>query len=212
MNKGLFISFEGSDGCGKTTQLKLFAEYLKEKGYDVVVTREPGGTEISEKIRNLIMDTKYSEMSPLAEMLLFAAQRAQNVFELLRPAIEEGKVVVCDRFVDSSIAYQGYGRMLGEQVGTVNEIAIQGCMPDMTFFLDISPESARERNKATAKDDRLELESEAFRERVYKGYKLLEQIHKGRYINIDASKTIEEVQKQIRYEFDKRTEKQQKNS
>lgn len=212
LNKGFFITFEGPDGSGKTTQVKLFAEYLREKGYDVLVTREPGGTEISEQIRNLIMNTGYSEESPLTEMLLFAAQRAQNVFELLRPALNDGKTVVCDRFVDSSIAYQGYGRMLGEQVSIVNEIAVQGCMPDMTFFLDISPEAARERNKATTKDDRLELESEAFRERVYKAYKLLEQIHKDRYINIDASKNIEEVQQQIRDKFDKRTAAQQKNS
>ncbi len=208
MNRGFFISFEGPDGSGKTTQAKLFAEYLRAKGYDVLLTREPGGTEIAEKIRNLIMNTEYSEETPLTEMLLFAAQRAQNVSELLRPAVENGKIVVCDRFIDSSIAYQGYGRMLGEQVNTVNEIAVQGFMPDMTFFLDISPEAAKKRNMTTEKDDRLELESEEFRKRVYNGYKVLEQTYKDRYINIDASKNIEEVQQQIRNEFDKRTAKQ----
>jgi len=204
MSKGLFITFEGADGCGKTTQIKLFAEYLKEQGYDVVLSREPGGTPISEKIRHIILDASSEGETDITEMLLFAAARAQHVAQLIRPAVNEGKIVLCDRFVDSSIAYQAYARNLGDVVETVNEIAVDGCYPDMTFFLDISPKAARERNSHTDKDDRLEMESLDFHTRVYEGYLKIRDKNGKRYISIDASKGIDEVFEEIKKEFNAR--------
>lgn len=204
MAKGLFISFEGADGCGKSTQAKLFAEYLKQKGYEVVLTREPGGTPISEKIRNIILDPQCKEEDPKTEMLLFAASRAQHVAELIRPSVNAGKIVICDRFVDSSIAYQGYARGLGEQVEIVNSYAVDGCMPDITFFFDISPEDARKRNAKTDKADRLELEKNEFYQKVYEGFVKLSEKYKDRYVVIDASGSIEEIQNRLRECFEEK--------
>ena len=204
MAKGLFISFEGADGCGKTTQAKLFAEYLRQKGYDVVLTREPGGTPISEKIRNIILDPQCKEEDPKTEMLLFAAARAQHVAELIRPSVNAGKIVICDRFVDSSIAYQGYARGLGEQVEIVNSYAVDGCFPDITFFFDISPELARARNAQTDKADRLELEKNEFHRKVYEGFVQLAGKYKDRYVVIDASGSIEDIQSKLRDCFEKK--------
>ena len=202
MDKGLFISFEGADGCGKSTQAKLFAEYLREQGYEVVLTREPGGTPISEKIRNIILDPACKEEHPRTEMLLFAAARAQHVEELIKPAVSEGKIVICDRFVDSSIAYQGYARGLGEQVEIVNSYAIDGCLPDITFFFDISPEEARKRNALTDKADRLELEKNEFYRKVYDGFIALSEKYKDRYVVIDAFGSIDDIQQQLRRYFE----------
>lgn len=198
MSRGLFISFEGPDGCGKSTQIKLLANYLKEQGKDVVMTREPGGTPISEKIRNLILDPENKEESAVTEMLLFAAGRAQLVAELIKPSLEAGKIVLCDRFVDSSIAYQAYGRGLGEQVEIVNSYAVQGVMPDITFFLDISAEEGRKRNKKTDKADRMEKETIELHQRVYDGYKKLVEKNKERFVVIDASKSIDEIFEEIK--------------
>ena len=158
MKKGLFISFEGPDGAGKSTQLAMLAEYCRSKGLDITVTREPGGTSISEKIRCIILDPENSEMSASCEALLYAASRAQLIDQLIRPAVEEGRIVLCDRFVDSSIAYQAYARGLGEGVRLINRFAIKGTMPDCTFFLDIDPEKGRERNVDAGKKDRMEQE------------------------------------------------------
>jgi len=202
MKKGLFISFEGADGCGKSTQIKLFAEYLKSIGEDVVLTREPGGTVISEKIRTLILDPEFKEECDVCEMLLFAASRAQHVAELIKPSVEMGKVVLCDRFVDSSIAYQAYGRGLGEQVEIVNGFAVQGCMPDITFFLDISAEEGRKRNQNTGKDDRMEEEAITFHNKVYEGYRKLAKKYSDRYVVIDASRSIDEVFEQIKKAYE----------
>lgn len=201
MDKGLFISFEGADGCGKSTQAKLFADYLKQQGYDVVLTREPGGTPISEKIRNIILDPQLKEENPRTEMLLFAAARAQHVEELIRPSVRAGKIVICDRFVDSSIAYQGYARGLGEQVEIVNSYAIDGCLPDITFFFDISPDEARKRNSFTDKADRLELEKNEFYQKVYEGFVALSKKFTERYVVIDAGGSIDDIQEKLRSYF-----------
>lgn len=202
--KGMFITFEGSDGSGKTTQIRLFEKYLIENNYSVVCTREPGGTPISEKIRALILDPENKEEGPVTEMFLFAAARAQHVSEKIAPALAEGKIVICDRFTDSSIAYQGYARGLGEQVEIINEYAMQGTKPDITFFLDLSPEKSRERNAETGKADRMELEKNEFHKKVYDGFKALCEKNKDRYVVIDASQSIESVAEAIIRAFNAR--------
>jgi len=204
MRNGLFISFEGPDGCGKSTQVKLFAQYLKEQGKDVVLTREPGGTPISEKIRSVILDPENKEESDVTEMLLFAAARAQHVSQLIKPSVEVGKIVLCDRFVDSSIAYQAYGRGLGEQVEIVNSYAIQGFLPDITFLLMISAEEGRKRNVKAEKTDRLEQEAIELHQKVFDGYKKIAEKNKDRFVVIDASKSIEEVFEEIKKEYERR--------
>lgn len=202
MSKGIFITFEGSDGCGKSTQIKKLAEYLTSQGKEVVVTREPGGTDISEQIRGIILDPNNKEEGPVTEMMLYAAARAQIVSQLIKPSIEEGKIVLCDRFVDSSIAYQAYGRGLGDQVKIVNSYALQGLLPDVTFFLDITAEEGRKRNKNTDKNDRMEQEAIEFHQRVYEGYKKIAEDNKDRVVVIDASKSIEEVFEEIKKVYD----------
>ena len=170
--KGYFITFEGPDGSGKTTQINLLKEYLIKKGYDILVTREPGGTPISEAIREIILDTKYEEMNPVTEMLLYAASRAQHVAQLIKPALAQGKIVLCDRFVDSSIAYQGVGRNLGiEIVEEINKVALQGIVPDLTLFFDIDPEIGLKRGMGRGrKADRLELEDIAFHKKYTRDF------------------------------------------
>ena len=195
--KGIFISFEGPDGSGKSTQVKLLAEYCKNKGIDVVLTREPGGTPISENIRNLILDPKNGEMSAQTEALLYAASRAQHVEQLIKPALATGKVVLCDRFMDSSIAYQGYGRGLGDDVRKINEFAIDGVQPDLTFFLDIAPEEGMRRVKSNGYLDRMEQESILFHNKVYQGYLALCEIYKNRFVRLDATKAASEIHKDI---------------
>ena len=202
MPRGIFITFEGTDGSGKSTQFRLFADYLRQNGFDVVLTREPGGTRISEKIRNIILDPVNTEMDPMTEALLFASSRAQHVEELIRPSLEEGKIVLCDRFMDSSIAYQGYGRGLGDCVRIINEYAIGGLQPDITFYLDLDPDAGRERNTRAGKTDRMEQEKMEFHRRVYNGYRELSEIYKDRFVCIDASLTIEEVADRIRSYFE----------
>ena len=201
--KGLFITFEGSDGSGKSTQLALAEAFLTEKGYKVTVTREPGGTVISEKIRELLLDRRHSEMTGRTETLLYAAARAQHVDEVIRPALNRGDIVICDRFTDSSIAYQGYGRRLGADVETINGFATGECKPDMTFFLKISPQAAGKRIKDLDRD-RLESERDGFYSEVFKGYEALEQKHPDRITAIDSSKTIEEVHAKIREKLEAR--------
>ena len=197
MKKGFFISFEGPDGAGKTTQIKLLAEFLKEKGEEVILTREPGGTAIGEKIRSVILDPKNSEMSDSTEMMLYAAARAQIVDELIRPNIEAGRIVLCDRFVDSSIAYQGYGRDLGQAVTEVNSHAIKECMPDITFFLKMDPELCFER-KVGSDTDRIEAEDMAWHRTVYEGYLRLAENNPERIKSIDANRGVKQVQEDIR--------------
>ena len=200
--KGIFITFEGPDGSGKTTQIRLLAQHCKELGYDVVLTREPGGTPISEAIRSLLLDPSHTEMDGVTEALLYAASRAQHVAEKIRPALEGGAIVLCDRFMDSSIAYQGYARGLGDDVRIINEFAIQGTRPDITFFMDLSAAEGKARVSAARNLDRLEQEDLRFHNAVYDGYMQLKKIYADRYVCIDAARSIEQIASDIRARFD----------
>ena len=195
--KGLFISLEGGDGAGKSTQIKRIEKFFKEKGLVVVHTREPGGTPIGEKLRDILLDSGNPEMEDVTEMLIFAAQRAQNVREFIIPAIERGEVVICDRFVDSSIAYQAYGRELGDMVEIVNGYATAGLLPDITFWLDIDPEAGKERASKSGELDRLETAQMDMHYRVREGYKKITEKHPDRVKRIDASKSVKEVSEDI---------------
>lgn len=194
MGRGYFITVEGTDGSGKTTQIKLIEEYLKSKNKSVVLTREPGGTKISEKIRDILLDLQNSEMGILTEMLLYASARTQLVSEVIRPAIEEGKVVICDRFVDSSYVYQGFGRGIDLKIITdVNRIALDGLVPDITLFFDIEPVDALRRRSNATGLDRIEKEKMDFHKRVYNGYKKLAMLYSDRITCIDSNRSIEEI-------------------
>lgn len=198
MKTGLFITFEGTDGSGKTTQIKLLEAYMKKKGYEVVLSREPGGTRVSEIIRDIILDPRNKEIVPLTEMILYAASRAQHVAEIIEPAIESGKIVICDRYVDSSYAYQGAGRGVDlKSVADVNRIAVHGTVPDITFFLDIDPEISIKRRINSTGADRIEQEKLDFHRRVYDGYKKLSILYPDRIKTIDATKSIDEISLQI---------------
>jgi dTMP kinase len=195
--KGLFIAFEGSDGCGKSTQIRYLTEYLAELGLDVVQTREPGGSPIAEKIREVILDCANTGMAALTEALLYAAARAEHVRQVIKPALEAGKIVLCDRFVDSSIAYQGFGRSLGAKtVWRINEPAVDGCMPDVTVFMNVPPERAFARMNENKQYDRLESEDMSFHQRVYEAY--IELSKKPGVIVIDAVGTKYETRDIVR--------------
>ncbi len=196
MRKGLFISVEGSDGSGKSTQIENIKRFFENKGINIIFTREPGGTVIGEKLREIILDKGLAEMSDMTEALLYAAARAQHVAQVIRPALEKGKIVVCDRFVDSSIAYQGYGRGLGEPVRVINEYAIAGCLPDVTFLMKMDPRIGRRRIKPE-QQDRLEREEDDFHLRTFEGYLELERRYPERIVSIDASRSIEEIKLDI---------------
>jgi len=170
--RGLFLVFEGVDGSGTTTQVELLCDFLEGRGHKVIRTREPGGTRLSERIRHLVLDPNWKETSFLTELFLYAASRAQHVEELIKPAIEKGSIVVCDRFTASSVAYQSFGRGLSRDlVEKVNEIAIGSCAPDLTFFLRISVEEALRRRAHRAEQvDRLEEAGQRLQERVAMGY------------------------------------------
>ncbi len=196
---GYFITLEGCEGSGKSTQLKMLSAYFEEKGIDAVFTREPGGTEISEKIRTIILDSANGAMKDETEALLYAASRVQHINEKILPAICAGKVVVCDRYIDSSFAYQAYARGLGyDFVCNVNEVAIKTCMPDMTLFFDISPKQAFERKGGADTGDRIELSGIAFHESVYSGYLALAEKFPERIVRIDATKSKAEIFEQVK--------------
>lgn len=197
MERGLFITFEGSDGSGKTTQIEKLRTFILEKGYDAILTREPGGTPISEKIREIILDKNNMEMDYMTEALLYAASRAQHVAQVIKPALEAGRTVICDRFMDSSIVYQGYGRKLGDCVRIINEYAVRGCLPDITFFLKVDPEVAKLRIKAE-EQDRLELEKLDYHKTVFQAYEELENQYPERIIGIDAGRSIDEISEEIK--------------
>ena len=203
MNRGFFITFEGPDGCGKSTQIRKLAEYCESLGYTVKLTREPGGSAISEKIRQILLDPENREMCGVAEALLYAAARAQHVEQTIRPAVEAGQIVLCDRFMDSSIAYQAYGRGLGDDVRIINEFAVQGMQPDLTFFLDIDPAKGLARAASHSKPDRLEQEKLEFHQRVHDGYLALKEIYSSRYVCIDAEQSIEDIAQIIDASFDR---------
>ena len=196
--KGLFISIEGPDGSGKSTQIENIKKFFEDKNIEIVFTREPGGTPIGERIREIILDNAFNEMDSMTEAMLYAASRAQHVAEVIRPAIEAGKVVVCDRFVDSSLAYQGYGRNLGDAVSVINSYAVGDCMPDLTFLMKLDPNVGKHRIEENRDNqDRLEHEKLTFHNRVYKGYLELEKMYPERIIGIDASLGIDEIKEEI---------------
>lgn len=203
---GVFITFEGVDGAGKTTQLRLLADFLRERGATVVETREPGGTQISEKIRTLLLDAAHKEMVPQTELLLYAAARAQHVEEVIRPALERGEIVLSDRFFDATTAYQGYGRGFEyEDILRLNEFATKGLKPHLTFILDLPPEYIRERlEKRPEFRDRLESLDLAFYERVRNGYLVIADRYPNRVVAIDATRDIEAIQEDLRAEVIKR--------
>lgn len=195
---GYFISFEGPDGAGKTTQIQLLADFLRKQGKNVMVTHEPGGTRIGNEIRRLLLNPEYKEMVPRAEALLYAASRAQLVAEVIRPALAEGKTVLADRYIDASLAYQGVGRGLGlEEVRRINHFATGGLYPDLTLFFDLAPQFSVLRKRNNQGGDRLEREKDDFHQRVYEGYREIIRQGYGRFIVIDATRSITEVHQQI---------------
>ncbi|QXE01766.1 dTMP kinase [Terribacillus sp. DMT04] len=193
---GLFITLEGGEGAGKTSAIPLLTARLEKEGYQVLSTREPGGIEIAEAIRAVILDPSNTKMDGRTEALLYAAARRQHLVEKVWPALEQGMIVLCDRFVDSSLAYQGYTRGLGmEEVMEINRFAVESTMPDLTLFFDISPKEGLARiseNKGREKN-RLDLEALSFHERVYEGYKILQEQYKNRFVALDAAKPLADV-------------------
>lgn len=194
--RGKFITLEGGEGSGKTTMISRLGSYFEEQGIPYVVTREPGGIEIAEKIRAIILDPLHTAMDARTEALLYAAARSQHLAEKVEPALKEGKTVICDRFVDSSLAYQGYARGLGiENVWAINRFAIGELMPDVTLYLDIEPEAGLARIDAHdgREVNRLDLESLEFHRKVREGYFLLKEQFPERIRVIDASRQPDEV-------------------
>ncbi len=191
MKKGLFITFEGADGCGKTTQLNLLKDYLLDKGYEVVVTREPGGKGLGEKVREILLNYD-GVVSDRCESFLFLADRAQNVDIIVNPAVEAGKIVLCDRHTDSTVAYQGYGRGLDiEQINMLNALATKNQKPDLTLVFDVDIETSMKR--VGQNKDRMESAGKDFFNRVRNGYLELAKQEPQRIKVIDSTKTIEEV-------------------
>lgn len=196
--RGKFVTFEGCEGSGKTTQQKLLGDYLNERKIRHIFTREPGGNPVSEKIRGIILDNKNAAMTDECEALLYAAARVQVLHDVISPALEEGTLVVCDRFIDSSFAYQGFARGLGfDFIAKINSYAIERFMPDVTVFLDIDPESAFIRKNGAEKDDRMEQAGAAFHKRVYEGYKILEEKYPERFFSVNAFDSAENIHKNI---------------
>jgi dTMP kinase len=198
--KKMFITFEGGEGTGKTTILDNLYKDLSDLGYKVVKTREPGGSKIAEQIRNIILGVGNTKMDYKAEALLFAASRSQHMHEVIRPSLEDGAIVLCDRYVDSSLAYQGYARGLGiEEVYQINSYAIGGVMPDLTVLIDVDPEIGLKRIKSNHRvEDRLDLETMTFHKRVREGYLLLAKRFPERIFVIDGDRTIEEVYQDVK--------------
>ncbi|MEK6221005.1 MAG: dTMP kinase [Chloroflexota bacterium] len=192
----MFITLEGPEGSGKTSQISLLADNLREKGHDIVLTREPGGTEIGNQIRQVIMDLKNTEMHPISEILLFQASRAQLVNQVIRPALREGKIVLCDRYADSTLAYQGYGHQTDLNTLTqIIEFATGGLKPDFTVLLDIDSEEGLKRRSGDDEHwNRMDAYEMAFHQRVREGYHQLLAAEPGRWEKIDAGKLIPEVQ------------------
>lgn len=194
---GKFIAFEGSDGSGKTTILNNVEKFLIENNIDFIITREPGGTKISEEIREILLSNDNKEMSARTEALLYSASRAQHVDELIVPNLEKGTLVISDRYVLSSLAYQGFGRDLGyDEVKSINDFAINDLIPDYTFFFNVDPITVLKRKRNNFVTDRLENESNSYHNKVYNGYQEILKRNKDNLIIIDASKSIEDVTEQ----------------
>ncbi|MBQ8342820.1 MAG: dTMP kinase [Clostridia bacterium] len=194
MARGKFVTFEGCDGCGKSTQLRLLSDYLAKENVPHIFTREPGGGKISEAIREILLNGKNAEMTDDCEALLYAAARMQHLADRVEPALVEGKLVVCDRYVDSSLAYQAYARGLGvDFVSQINAQALKKYRPDVTIFIDLTPEAAFERKHGADENDRLEQAGMAFHQRVYAGYKTLAEQEPDRIVCVDGNKAPQEI-------------------
>ena len=196
--KGRFISLEGIEGTGKSTQAKLLSDYLKEKGFEVVLTEEPGGTQIGLRIRELLLSVEHKGMTAVTELLLYNASRSQHIREIILPAINRGAIVITDRFTDSTIAYQGFGRGIDQGlIDSIDLIATERLRPDITILLDLDAEVGLKRNKGINKTDRLELEDLEFHQRVRNGYHTLAEKEPERIKLIDASAGIQEIHNRI---------------
>ena len=207
---GFLVSFEGGDGCGKSTQIKLFTEFLKRENIDFICTREPGGTDVGEEIREILLHSK-GKMSAETEFLLFSASRSKIVEDVIKPALKEGKVVVLDRYYDSSYTYQGYaGNLKVKDLENITEFAIKGTVPNITFLLDLSYEDAMKRKNKDEKLkdlDRIESKGKEYHNKVRQGYLLLAKKNKKRIVVIDANQSVEKIEKQIQDVFQKRYKK-----
>jgi dTMP kinase len=199
----MFITFEGGEGTGKTTLIQGIAKALRTS-HDVITTREPGGSMIAEAIRDIILNPKYHGVTPYTEALLLAASRAQHLDEVILPALKQNKIVLCDRYVDSSLAYQAYARDLGfDFVLSINRYAVEN-LPDLTFYIDLDPEIGLSRIAHRDKYDRLDQEAFDFHTRVRKGYLEVTKRYNNRIVLIDGNQSIEEIEKQILAEIEKR--------
>ena len=196
--KGKFVTLEGCEGVGKSRQLKMLEEYLNNNGIKFYMTREPGGTPIAEQIRNIILDGKNVSMTDECEAMLYASSRIQLIKEEILPRLQRGELVICDRYIDSSFAYQGTARGIGfEFIKKINSYAIENCMPDCTLFLNLSPEQAFKRKGGVDKTDRLELSGMNFHNKVYEGYLSLSKEYSDRFCVIDASGEKEQTHAKI---------------
>lgn len=203
--EGIFITMEGPDGSGKTTQIDLLKKYLESRGYDIVIAREPGGTVIGEAIREIILNPEYREMSHMTELLLYASARAQLVNQVIKPALLSGKAVICDRFVESSAVYQGIGRGLGvDTVYEINNYALGEVKPELTIFMDLDAADGIRRKQNQTDLDRMELEDLSFHKRVVEGYRQLAELYPERIFPVDATLPIEEIHSMIVNEVKKR--------
>lgn len=206
----MLITFEGPEGSGKTTQAHLLAEYLRRRGYDVLLTREPGGTPIGDQIRAVLHDPTNADMTAWAEVLLYSASRAQLVAQVIRPALAEGKMVISDRFYDSTLAYQGYGRGLDlAALREITRLATGGLVPQLTLYLDIRPDQGLQRRLSGGEEwNRLDREALAFHQRVRAGYLELMALEPERWVMIDAARPVDEVQREIRLVVQAKIERQ----
>lgn len=191
--KGYFVTFEGTEGSGKTTVIEKVEQYYINKGYKVVRTREPGGSKIAEDIRNVILDVNNTSMDPITEAMLYAASRRQHLVEKVIPYLEQGYIVLCDRFIDSSLAYQGHARGLGiDKVYQMNLMATNGLLPDVTIYVDVKPEVGLSRIKSNNREqNRLDLEKISFHEKVYEGYYLVSKMFEERFKVVNGDQTRE---------------------
>ena len=197
MEKGLFITFEGCEGSGKTTVSKYLYNRLKEEGYDVIYSREPGGVDIAEQIRSVILNVRNTAMDPRTEALLYAASRRQHLAEIVLPALKSGKIVLCDRFVDSSLVYQGYARGIGiDKVWELNQFAIDDCMPDLTLYYYVDVETGLSRVRSRGEMNRLDSENVEFHKSVRKASQMIAEKYPERIVTIDSNRPLREVEEE----------------
>lgn len=208
MSRGKFIAFEGIDGCGKTTQINLMTDWLRSRGFDVLISREPGSTPVGDGIRKILLDSRTTHLTPIGEVLLYYASRIQNVKQIIQPALEAGKTVLCDRFNDASWAYQGFGRQLGvEFMRTLDDLVLDGFRPHHTVLIDIDVDTSVSRAKVrnngmSADENRIELEAREFFERVLEGYRWLVRREPSRFHVVDGNRSVEAVHEDIRRPFE----------